>query len=434
MSFLFPGFLLAAGAVAAGAVFLHFIVTREPDQLELPTARFAPPRVIQARARQFEPRDLLLLAIRVALVLAVGAALAGPVIAPSRRDLARIVMLDRSRALANPAEASDSARALLRAGDQLILFDSSATLIERAIPDTLDQLTRSSVPGRISSALIAALRTASRIRDRADSIELVVVSPLAGEEVDVATDSIRALWPAGIRLVPLVSRPVPAPPLVTLESKPDDPLGVALPPAAGSGAAGAIRVLRRPAGSTDSDWARQVGRVLVVWPADSAVPPGWTARKPDTAGAVMAAGAVVVAPFLRWSVRAEVVSRPSASGPDLVVARWVDGVPAAVESPLGEGCIRTVTIPVPAAGDLVLDPRFGKLVRALLQPCGGATDFRPVDTAGRRRLAGTSQRLRAGAAGLASAERMDTPWSKWLLIAALVLLGLEALARRRAAA
>lgn len=434
MSFLFPGFLLAAGAIAVGAVFLHFIVTREPDQLELPTARFAPQRVIQARARQFEPRDLLLLAIRVTLVLAVGAALAGPVIAPPRRDVSRIVMLDRSRALANPAEAADSAGALLRAGDRLVLFDSSATLIERATADTLDRLTRSSVPGRISSALIAALRTASRIRDRADSIELVLVSPLAGEEMDVATDSIRALWPAGIRLVPLRSRPLAAPPLVTLESKPDDPLGVALPPGAGTSAAGAVRVLRRPTGPTDSAWASQVGRVLVVWPADSASPPGWTARRPDTAGAVMAAGAVVVAPFLRRSVRAGVVSGSSASGPDLVVARWVDGEPAAVESRLGEGCIRTVTIPVPVAGDLVLDPRFGKLVRALLQPCGGATDFRPIETAVRRRLAGTPQRLRAAAGGLASAERMDPPWSKWLLMVALLLLGLEALARRRAAA
>jgi hypothetical protein len=186
-------------------------------------------------------------------------------------------------------------------------------------------------------------------------------------------------------------------------------------------------VLRRPAGSADSAWASQVGRVLVVWPADSASPPGWTARRPDTAGAVMAAGAVVVAPFIRWSVRA-------ASGPPLVVARWVDGEPAAVESPLGEGCIRTVTIPVPAAGDLVLDPRFGKLVRALLQPCGGGSDFRPIETAVRRRLAGTTQLLRAGAAGLAAAERMNTPWSKFLLMLALLLLGLEALARRRAAA
>jgi hypothetical protein len=441
MSFLLPGFLLAAGAIAAGAVLLHFIVTREPDQLELPTARFAPERTIQARARRFEPRDLLLLLIRVTLVLVVAAALAGPVIAPSRRDVIRIVMLDRSRAVASPAEAADSARALLRAGDPLILFDSSATILERNITDSLNGLAGVNVPGRISTALIAALRTASRIRDRADSIELVLVSPLAGEEVDAATDSIRGRWPAGIRLVPVAMGTAPPAPVVSLESDPSDPLRMTLLPAAGNGSPGTVRVLRRLAGSADSAWADQPGRVLVVWP-DSGVPPGWTAGTPDTVGAVMAGGGVVVAPFLR-----SVVARPRsgrgdpggiASGPsdprnDLVVAWWVDGEPAAVETALGQGCIRTVSIPVPRAGDLVLDPRFGRLVSALTEPCGGAANYRPLDPVARARLAGNDRLLRTAAAGIVPAERMATPWSRWLLLAALLLMGLEAVARRKAA-
>ena len=427
MSFLFPGFLLAAGVIAAGAVLLHFIVTREPDQLELPTARFAPERTIQARARQFEPRDLVLLAIRVALVLAVGAALAGPLIAPPRRDLVRIVMLDRSRAVLNPAEAADSARALLRAGDPLILFDSSATFVEASSADTLAGLGASTVAGRISTALIAALRAASRIQDRADSIELVLVSALLSEEVDAATDSIRALWPAGIRLVAVAPRSAAPPPPVALEGAAGDPLGMALPPPPGTGTGGTVRVLRRLATSADSAWANQPGRVLVVWPADSAILPGWIPRTSDTVGAVTAGGVVVVAPFVRHS------SRAAEQRDDPVVARWVDGEPAAVESPLGQGCLRTVVIPVPAAGDLVLDPRFAKLVRALLQPCGGAADFRPLEPARRAALAGNHRVLRAAAAGLPPAERMSTPWSKWLLIAALLLAGLEAVARRRAA-
>ena len=426
MSFLLPGFLLAAGAIAAGAVLLHFIVTREPDQLELPTARFAPERAIQARARQFEPRDLLLLLIRVALVLVVGAALAGPVIAPSRRDVIRIVMLDRSRAVASPGEAADSARALLGTGDPLILFDSQATVLERNIPDSLAALTAATVPGRISTALIAGLRTASRIRDRADSIELVLVSPLAGEEVDAATDSIRSRWPAGIRLVPVAARRAPPAPAVSLEADPSDPLRISLPPAAGDGSPGTVRVLRRLAGSDDSAWVRQPDRVLVEWPADSGVPPGWTAGAPDTVGAVMAEGVVVVAPFLRR------LSRAAERG-DRVVARWVDGQPAATETALGQGCIRTVTITVPSAGDLVLDPRFGRLVSVLTEPCGGAADYRPLDPALRARLAGNDRLLRTAAAGIAPAERMATPWSRWLLVAALLLMGLEALARRKAA-
>lgn len=428
MSFLVPGFLLAAGAIAAAVVLLHFIVTREPDQLALPTARFAPDRTIQARARRFEPRDLLLLLIRVTLVLAVGAALAGPVVAPPRREVIRIVMLDRSRAVASPGEAADSARALRGAGDPLILFDSQATVLERDIFDSLAAPSDPTVPGRISTALIAALRTASRIRDRADSIELVLVSPLVIEEVDAATDSIRSRWPGGIRLVPVTPRAAPLLPRVTLESDPRDPVSMALPPAPGNGSPGAVRVLRRLAGPDDSAWASQPGRVLVVWPADSGVPPGWTAGTPDTAGAVMAGGVVVVAPFAR-----RVIANPRSRPGELVVARWVDGVPAAVESPLGQGCIRTVTIEVPGAGDLVLDPRFGRLVSALTRLCGAAADYRPLEPAARARLAGENPGRRTAAAGIAPAERMATPASRWLLLAALLLMGLEALARRRAA-
>jgi aerotolerance regulator-like protein len=434
MSFLLPGFLLAAGAIAAGAVLLHFIVTREPDQLELPTARFAPERTIQARARRFEPRDLLLLLVRVALVLAVGAALAGPVIAPPRREVVRIVMLDRSRAVASPGEAADSARALLRDGDPLILFDSSATLLERNISDSLAGLAGTPVAGRISTALITALRTASRIRDRADSIELVLVSPLAGEEVDAATDSIRDRWPGGIRLVAVASRVAPPASPVILESDPGDPLGMALPLPARSGSPGTVRVLRRLASSADSSWANQPGRVLVVWPAHFEVPPGWAAGTPDTAGAVVAGDVVVVAPFVRQVIAGGIASGPSGARNDLVLARWVDGEPAAIETPVGAGCIRTVTINVPTAGDLVLDPRFGRLVSVLTRPCGGAGDWSPLGPDGRARLAGPERGLRTAAAAIGPAERMATPWSRWLMVAALLLVGLEAAARRRAAA
>ena len=165
---------------------------------------------------------------------------------------------------------------------------------------------------------------------------------------------------------------------------------------------------------------------MVVWP-DSGVPPGWTAGTPDTVGAVMAGGVVVVAPFLRQ------LSRVAERRGDLVVARWVDGEPAAVETALGQGCIRTVTITVPRAGDLVLDPRFGRLVSALTEPCGGAANYRPLDPVARARLAGNDRLLRTAAAGIVPAERMATPWSRWLLLAALLLMGLEAVARRKAA-
>ena len=402
MSFLFPGFLAAAAGIAAAAALLHFIVTREPDLFQLPTARFAPDRAIQARARALDPSDLLLLAVRVALVLAVGAALARPVISPPRRDVMRIVLLDRSRGVASAREAADSARAVLGERDLLIVFDS-----ER--------------PGRLSTALVSALRAASRVRDQADSIELVVVSPLTGEAIDAATDSLRALWPAGIRFIRTAARSDSGAPPVTFDGAPDDPLRLAVPIAGAGGGVGATRLVRRLATAADSAWAADPGRVLVTWPASREVPAGWTPGPADTVGAVAAGTAVVVAPFVR------VLSGRGTR----VVARWVDGAPAAIEDPIGAGCIRTVTIDVPAAGDLVLDARFVKLVAALSGPCGGAMDLTPLDAGGRARLAGRFETNRAAATGFPVPDHVPSPWARWFLLGAVLLAGAEHLVRRR---
>jgi len=425
MSFLFPGFLAAAGLVAAGAVLLHLIVTREPDLFPLPTARFAPDRVIQARARAIEPRDLLLLAIRVALVLAAGAALARPVLSPAPHSLIRIVLVDRSRAVARAAEAAESARAVLGERDILILFDSAATVVERGAADSLARLGQVGVPGRLSTGLIGAIRVASRVRDRADSIELIVISPFLGEEADAATDSLRALWPAGIRLVSTPAASDSAPPAVTLLGAPDDPLRMALRVADSGG--GEVRVLRRLATGADSSWAAEAGRVLVVWPPVGVALTGWDPKAADTVGAVAVGSTVIVAPFVRtlsW--------RAAERGGVVVVARWVDGTPAAVESPHGGGCIRSVSIDVPAVGDLVLETRFARLVASLVGHCGGDVSPTPMGDAARARLAGESRTVRALASSFPAPDQVPSPWARWLLLAALLLAGVEMLVRRAA--
>lgn len=423
MSFLLPGFLAAAGAIASAVVILHFIVTREPDLLRLPTARFAPERAIQARARALEPSDLLLLALRVALVLVAGAALARPVVLPPRRDLIRIVLLDRSRGAVNAREAVDSARTVLGERDILILFDSATTVVASDAADSLSRLSLTGRPGRVSTALISGLRTASQLRNQADSIELVVISPLAEEEVDAATDSLRNLWPAQIRFIRTTARADSAAPAVTFDGPPDDPLRLALPVANAGAGVGATRLIRRLASTADSVWASGAGHVLVVWPASREIPEGWTARAGDTVGAVVAGRVVVVAPFAR--------RLSSGSGNDRVVARWVDGAPAAVEEARGAGCIRTVTIEVPAIGDLVLETRFAHLVASLTGPCGGVTASAPLDDVTIARLAGSLGSGRAAAANFAKPGQAPSPWARWLLVAAAFLAAAEMLLRRR---
>jgi hypothetical protein len=232
------------------------------------------------------------------------------------------------------------------------------------------------------------------------------------------------LWPGRIRLVAVAGRTdsLEKPSGIRVSGAIDDPVAVAVGLFGRSGADTTVRIVRGTPTSADSAWAAAGSRVLVRWPAAGA-PPGWQRRAViDTTGAVVASGAAVVFPFeRRW--------RPdSTSRGDLVVARWTDGDPAALERPLGQGCIRDVGIPVPAVGDLVLRPDFARLLRTLTVPC---------------RMSGAHQSegradpaLLAGSGGLAPRqairplEAIATPLVPWLLGAALALMLLELFIRR----
>lgn len=444
MTFLAPIFLVAAAAIAAAVVALHFIVTHQPRMVPLPTARFAPDHAVRAQTRAIRLQDILLLALRVGMILAVGAALAQPVLRPPRRALARIVLADRSRAVANPAEVADSARALLDDGDALVLFDEGAIAVLANPRDSLDALAPSARRGRLSAALIAGLRAASSMRESADSFELVVVSPLVAEEVDDATDSLRALWPGALRLVHVAARAdTSASAAIIFDGAEGDPLRYSLPPLEEAVDGASVRIERGPLSAPDSAWVREGARALVYWPAVGdltksrpALPGGWSElAQLDTTGAVTAGGAVVVAPFVRFASFEGAIRSPGSTGDDgvRVLARWVDGEPAAVEAPYGKGCIRGVTIPVPLRGDLVLQPRFVRLVQALTGPCGGTPLLAALDSARLQLLAGPAE------AGLAAREALPKPVTTplplvpWLLAAALLFALAALVVRRRAA-
>ena len=443
MSFLAPAFMAAAAAVSVAVVVLHFIVTREPKTAQLPTARFAPDLPVRAQSRAIRLQDLLLLLLRVLFILAVGAALARPVIQPRRRDVSRIVLVDRSHAVANPAEAADSARLLLRDGDALVLFDDSATVVREGAIDSLESLRASQEIGRVSSALIAGLRTAAAMRDAADSLEIAIVSPLAGEELDAATDSLRALWPGAVKLVPVAARRDSSLSHATsFVGAADDPLRFALRPAAGGTASDTVRVVRDSLTAADSAWVTAgEGRALVYWPASGtgddgapALPPSWTPRPAaDTVGAVVAGSAVVVAPFVRYAALRVVADSADAgrSAPARVIARWVDGEPAATEEAYARGCFRTVTVPVPARGDLVLSPHFVDFAASVLRPCGNATPLTAPSAARLAALADTGQRSVVPRSAIAALSEPPVPLVPWLYGAALVFAGCALAVRRR---
>ena len=160
-------------------------------------------------------------------------------------------------------------------------------------------------------------------------------------------------------------------------------------------------MIRTSASVGDSALAR-TGATIVEW------------RRPDLGAAAHADGVfagrtTLVAPLSRFALPKQ----------GRVVARWSDGASAAVESPIGTGCVRTVGIGIPIAGDVTLQPAFQSIASEMLAPCGGAgvADAAP-DT-----VAALLERRGAPAPADAFEDRtIPSPLAPWLIAAALLLL------------
>jgi len=429
VTLLAPAFLWVAIAVAAGIAALHFIVTRQPRASILPTARFVPDSPATAIVRDTRPADLLLMLLRVLIVLAAGAALAKPVLKANRQATGRVFLMDASRSTSDMREAADSVRALYRNGDAVVVFDSAARELGSTPRDSLPALRKSDATGSLSSALIAALRQGSALRDRVDSVELVMVSPLLAEERDAATDSIRKLWPGRARLVRISaaidSAPSTAKADITLESDASDPLAVAVSLAAKNNVHGSARILRTARLSAeDSMWMAAGNRVVAFWPTVERPPLAVERTPADQAGGIVGREIRLVAAFRRhWTFPADSLRGAR------VIARWADGEAAIVERAIGAGCLRSVSVPVPVVGDLVIRPEFVRMVEAITAPCGDHGVSAPLPAATITSLQATG--------GLASrdrfAEREDasSPLAPWLMGLALFTALGELMARSR---
>lgn len=360
--------------------------------------------------------------LRVLIVLAAGAGLAKPVFRPSRGAEARVILADVSRSSRDSLMLRDSVRALYRNHDALVVFDSSARLISGSVRDSINALPLSGNRANLSAALITALRAASSLRDRADSIELVIVSPLAAEEFDAATDTVRNLWPGRARIVRVGAaraNTAMASSKLEIRSRADDPLQVTVSALRNESLATGIIARSASLDSLTSD-----GRSVIEWPENSRPRGAIPRASVDTIGGVIAGEALVVSAFERkWSYPAD-----SVRGSD-VVARWIDGEPAAIETPSSVGCRRSVAVPVPAVGDLVIRRDFVRFVGALSGDCAFVTSRIPADDAPVARL--------AGAGGMAPREAfrprgdLRSALAPWLLGLAIVAATLEMFVRRQ---
>jgi hypothetical protein len=390
MTFLAPLALGFAVLAALGTVLLHLVARQRPAAFLLPTARFIPDRRTLVSRVTNRPRDLWLLLLRVLLLMAAGAAFARPVLTPRRGTSADIVLLDRSRAVADTADANARARAVVHG-------DASSTIVP--------------VDGSISAALVSARRAATSIARGVDSVHLVLVSPVAASELDSATSIARAAWPGALRLERVALRADSSSgwrierPLAL-----EDPLGPALasqPSSRGQ----STRLVRGTFSVSDSAFARSGGTV-VRWDT--------TAGTRPSANGLLANGEVIVASLAR--------SPLSLGGK--AIAHWGDGEPAAVEKALGIGCMRQVGVALPAGGDLPLHPPFQRIVRSLLAPCG-ATIERAADSASVAKLIGAT-RSSAAAKDLRAESDAWSSLARWLLALALALGIAELLIRRNA--
>jgi hypothetical protein len=309
-----------------------------------------------------------------------------------------------------------SARSAL-ATDAIVLFDSSATLVTAGAMDSVRALSAHRSRGSLTAALVTARRAAADLSQRADSVELVIVSPLTTDELDAASAGILKDWPGRVRLMRTAAAPRTSTVITLVSGDADDalrPAIAALNSASGhSGTTASVRVLRAAPTAADSAAARD-GAAIVLWSrGGSGV---------ASAEGLWAGNATLVAPLERMAL-------PQAGAAGRTVARWADGMPAASESPVGRGCLRTIGIGVPVAGDVTLQPAFVAVTRALLAPCDGFGVDAPVPDSVASLFA------RTGAAATAAALRPGddrSPLAPWLLGAALILLVGELLARRGA--
>jgi hypothetical protein len=113
-----------------------------------------------------------------------------------------------------------------------------------------------------------------------------------------------------------------------------------------------------------------------------------------------------------------------------VIARWVDGEPAAIEKSEGIGCTRSVAVPVSPIGDLVIRKDFVRFVSALSGPCSRMTSVIPVDPSVMAKLEGKGGLAPRTAFQPLSDARSDL--APWLFVLAIAAAVAELLVRRGA--
>ena len=419
LTLLFPWFALGGLLAAAAVVVAHLISARTRAPAPLPTTRFVPRLQERSAAMERRPRDVLLLLLRAGALALAGLALSAPVTTPRAGSPVKIAIADVAGS-ADPAGVVRRAREVVGSNGRVVVSDSAVRVM--AAEDAADAGYAAGARLPLTGALVSAIREAARLGAQGHPVEIAIVSAFTRSTVDSATAAVRALWPGAVRLVDVpASERTAERGAVNLRAGDDDPLGatVALLPS-GSGTS---TVIVRGAWTAQDSVSATGGTAVLNWPRAGRPASFVATAAADTVGGLWVGGYTLVAAFARDAVHSE---RDDAR----VVARWVDGLPAAVEGRIGEGCIRDVAIRVPDIGDVSISPGFRRIAEALTGPCGALRESAPLDDADRTMLAGEGPRDVApdAASSLLVRSRLAGPLLLLSLLALLVELGV----RRRA--
>ncbi len=455
------GTLFAALAVVAA----HLLSISRPPVLSFPTARFAPERTVPSVSRASRPTDVLLMVLRMFAVICAGVAFAGVTFDQSRESVVTLIAVDDMVA-ADTAVLRRSIGEVVRDAQRDntpvvgIVSTSGATPMDglwdaetiatapinaitgSALTDNNPQRVNTRDPVALSALLLRARRAAPQFASRADSVRLVVLTPARGalrEVSDEALRAVRQVWPGRItrRDVALASPSAyvnRARDVVNVRGANDDIVRAAYA-RWGDLPAVRTRVVRDSLGAADS-LAAVNGEAVVDWVArgasNAAAPISKTPTRAVTA--VVANGVALVAPLRR--------EKPLlVDSAHHAIVWWIDGAPAAVERHVGAGCIRVVGF-APPAGDALLSVSARGALAALVAKCGAgvASSFATGALTLQDSLARSQQdSILTGNGGLAASRELRaslpgvlSPLTRWLLVAAVALIGIEtALSRTR---
>lgn len=410
MTFLAPAWIALAAVASLVVAAIHLIAWQLPRTVLLPTARFVPDEPARRAARTLRPSDLALLALRIAVLMLGGLALARPSFRRAPQGTAIVVAMEHG---------ADSTllQGVLRVDHTVFVVFDTLARVHNSLTAALADSGTARVPASLSVGLLAAIREASTLRSEYASVVIVLASAFDRNALDAATLSIRNTWRDSIRIVRVPQAPnAAATAQVELVSKArtaDDPVLAGLRLAKANGLLRSdVRVVREPATADDSAWA-SIGHVLVQW---AHVASGTAA---DRMGGVHAGDATAIGYFVPVVL--------SSNG--RAVAWWVDGSPAVRENALGAGCIRTVGFDASETGDFVLSPSFQHLASELLGPCGGMKAFvaAPDSLIDALRRAPVVSTATSASNDLLSPNRL----AALLLVAAILLLMAEMVVRRQ---